>query len=277
MARGYHNRPELTAEKFIADPFSSDPAARLYMTGDLARFLPDGNIEFLGRLDHQVKIRGFRIELGEIETVLLQQPGVTATAVIVREDRPGEKRLAAYVVSNNGPVPVSELRQLLRSELPEYMVPSVFVAADRLPQTPNGKLDRKALPAPEEQANESAATFVAPRTPTEEAIAGIWSEVLGIKCIGISHSFFDLGGHSLLATRVISRVRGIFEVEVPLRSLFEFPTVGGLAATLSQLAVRPAELERRAELYLKVAKFSAAEVEEMLAVAPGPRGGNIDR
>ena len=233
LARGYLNRPELTTEKFIANPFSDEPGARVYKTGDLARYLPDGNIEFLGRLDTQVKVRGFRIELGEIETVLNQHPGVKVCAVLAREDAPGDKRLVAYVVGHKAPAP-GELRNFLREKLPEYMLPTSFIMLDHLPLTPNGKLDRKALPTPEDSRPDLDALYVAPRTPTEETLAVIWAEVLKLENIGIHDNFFDLGGHSLLATQVISRIRKTFNIQLPLRSLFEMPTVEALSAEVAK-------------------------------------------
>ena len=233
LARGYLNRPELTAEKFISNPFSNESGARLYKTGDLARYRPDGNIEFLGRIDHQVKIRGFRVELGEIEVMLGQHPDVRDVVVLAQEDEPGEKCLVAYVV----PVPehpptMSELRDFLTQKLPEYMSPSAFVMLDSLPLTPNGKIDRRALPAPDHARPELSGTFVAPRTPIEEMLAGIWAEVLRLDQVGIHDNFFELGGHSLLATQVISRLRDTFQVDVPIRSLFEITTVATLVERL---------------------------------------------
>jgi amino acid adenylation domain-containing protein len=233
LARGYLNRPELTAEKFVPNPFSDEPGARLYKTGDLARYLPDGNIEFLGRADHQVKIRGFRIELGEIEAALDQHPSVREAVVLAREDMPAEKRLVAYVVAEQEPVPTTaDLRSFLKEKLPEHMVPAVFVALDALPLLPNGKVDRRALPAPDRTRPELEKAFVAPRTPTEELLSAIWAQVLDIERVGIHDNFFDLGGHSLLATQVVSRIREFFQVELPLRRLFEFPTVAGLAESI---------------------------------------------
>ncbi|HEV3050105.1 MAG TPA: condensation domain-containing protein, partial [Longimicrobium sp.] len=210
-------------------------SGRLYRTGDLVRYLTDGKIEFLGRADHQVKIRGFRIELGEIEVRLAELPEVREAVVVAREDVPGDRRLVAYVV---GAVEVDALRAHLRQSLPEYMVPGAFVVLDRLPLTANGKVDRKALPAPELASAQDR--YVAPRTPTEEVLAGIWAEVLRLERVGVEESFFELGGHSLLATRVVSRVRAVFGIELPLRALFEGPTV-------AELAVRVEEM-RRAEL-----------------------------
>jgi amino acid adenylation domain-containing protein len=225
VARGYLGRPDLTAERFVADPFSGNPGARLYRTGDLVRWREERELEFLGRLDHQVKVRGFRIELGEIEATLVQHPAVREVVVAAREDRPGGRRLVAYVV---GDAAVEELRRLLRDRLPDYMVPAAFVMLAALPLTPNGKVDRKALPAPEWQGAEEG--YLAPRSPVEEILAGIWAEVLGVERVGAADQFFDLGGHSLLATQVMSRLRGAFGVEMPLRDLFEAPRLAELAA-----------------------------------------------
>jgi amino acid adenylation domain-containing protein len=241
VARGYLNRPELTAGKFIPDPFSAAPEARMYQTGDLARWRPDGNIEFLGRTDHQVKIRGFRIELGEIEAALGQHPAVREAVVLAREDAARdpsaslgtEKRLVAYVVAEREPLPTTtDLRNFLKAKLPEYMVPAVFVLLEALPLMPNGKIDRRALPSPDRSRPELDKAFMAPRTPTEELLAEIWAQLLDLERVGIHDNFFDLGGHSLLATQVVSRMRETFQVEIPLRRLFEVPTVAGLAESI---------------------------------------------
>ncbi|HZG41362.1 MAG TPA: amino acid adenylation domain-containing protein, partial [Longimicrobium sp.] len=229
VARGYLGRPGLTAERFVPDPFTAQGGARLYRTGDRARWRADGAIEYLGRLDFQVKVRGFRIELGEIEAALRQAPGVADCVVMARAET-GEQRLVAYVV---GDAEAEALRAHVRRSLPEYMVPSAFVALDALPLTPNGKLDRKALPAPELASAEEK--HVAPRTPVEEVLAGIWAEVLRLERVGVEESFFDLGGHSLLATGVVSRVRQVLAVELPLRALFEGPTVAELARRVEEL------------------------------------------
>jgi amino acid adenylation domain-containing protein len=230
LARGYLNLPERTARSFVPHPLATLPGERLYRTGDLALRLPDGEIEILGRLDHQVKVRGFRIELGEIEAVLVALPGVREAAVVVREDRsdlePGNRRLVAYVAG--GDITAAALRQGLRERLPEHMVPAAFVTLAALPLTPNGKVDRKALPAPERQSPEES--YQAPRTPVEEVLAGIWADLLGREHVGADGNFFDLGGHSLLATRVMSRLRRLFGVEMPLRDLFEAPVLADLAA-----------------------------------------------
>ncbi len=235
LARGYRRRPELTAEKFVPNPFSAEPGARLYKTGDLVRCLPDGNIEFLGRLDHQVKIRGFRIEPGEIESAMAGHPLVREAVVIAHPDPAGETRLIAYVAPAPGQqVMPAELREFLQRKLPDYMVPAAFVLLESLPVTPNGKIDRQALPAPDMQpaADRSAS---APRTPTEEVLAGIWCEVLHLTQVDVHKNFFALGGHSLLATQVISRVRGLFQAELPVRALFEAPTIAGLAEKIDAL------------------------------------------
>ena len=236
LARGYLNRPELTNEKFIPNPFSDEPGARLYKTGDLARYLPDGNIEFLGRIDHQVKIRGFRIELGEIESTLSQHPDVRGTVVLTWENVLSSKQLVAYVVLNQeSTATTSDLRRFLQKQLPEYMIPSTFVVLEALPLTPNGKVDRHALLAPEQVKPELKETFVAPRTPIEEVLAAIWAEILKLEQVGVYDNFFELGGHSLLATQMISHVRKAFQVELPLRRLFELPTVASIAEVIDSL------------------------------------------
>ncbi|WP_225912764.1 non-ribosomal peptide synthetase/type I polyketide synthase [Nostoc flagelliforme] len=235
LARGYLNRPELTSEKFIPNPFCDRKSERLYKTGDLARYDSDANIEFLGRIDHQVKIRGFRIELGEIEAVLTKHPKVQEAVVIAREDTPGDKRLVAYVVSNQEQVPItSELRGFLKEKLPDYMVPSVFVMQSVLPLTPNGKLDRKALPTPDLSTSNLEEDFVAPSTPTEQILAKIWMEILGRQQVGIYDNFFDIGGQSLLIIQVGNKVREIFSSHILVTDLFKYPTISSLAKYLSQ-------------------------------------------
>jgi amino acid adenylation domain-containing protein len=232
VARGYLRRPELTAERFLRDPFSPDPGARLYRTGDLARWRPDGTLDFLGRLDHQVKIRGHRIECGEVEAALLAHPRVRQAVVTACDDGGGQQRLVAHLVATGArPPTTTELRAHLSRSLPEYMVPAAFVGLDALPLTANGKLDRATLPAPEGRP-ELEVGYVAPRTPTEEVVAGIWAELLGLQRVGVHDDLFDLGGHSLLATRLVSRIRATLAVELPLRAVFEAPTVAGLARTV---------------------------------------------
>jgi amino acid adenylation domain-containing protein len=233
LARGYLKQPDLTAEKFFPNPFSKQAGTRLYRTGDIARYLPDGNIEFLGRIDNQIKIRGYRIELGEIESVLSQHPSVREVVVLAREDNPWDGRLVAYVVTNREqPCTTSEMRNFLKQKLPEYMVPSAFVLLEAMPLTSNRKVDRRALPLPDQSRPELEETYTAPRTPTEDILAKIWAEVLKIEKVGIHDNFFNLGGHSLLATQVMSRIRDAFQMEIPLRTLFEKPTVGELAIAI---------------------------------------------
>jgi acyl-coenzyme A synthetase/AMP-(fatty) acid ligase len=245
LARGYRNRPELTAERFIPDPFSDRPGARLYKTGDVARLREDGRIEVLGRLDHQVKIRGFRIELGEIETVLAAHPDVLNAVVVVREDTPGDKRLVAYLTAKNGAVPKpSALRGLLQDKLPEYMIPSAFVALERLPLTPNGKVDRKALPKPDFEAVADKSKFIAPGTPTEMVLAEIWGDVLKLKHVGVHDNFFDLGGHSLLMVQVQSRASEKLQRDVSIVELFQYPTISALAQHLGQPSAAPGRLQK---------------------------------
>jgi amino acid adenylation domain-containing protein/FkbM family methyltransferase len=235
VARGYWKRPELTAERFVADPFTGEAGARLYRTGDVARWLPDGRLECLGRLDHQVKVRGYRIELGEIEAGIAQHEAVRGVVVVAREDVPGDKRLVAYVVAPEAPADLADqLRGLIRATSPEYMVPSHFVTLDALPLTHNGKIDRKALPAPT-AGPARPRSYTAPSTPTERAVAAIWSVVLGIDPIGVEDNFFELGGHSLMATQVVSRVRQALGVELPLRDLFLSPTIARLATRVDEL------------------------------------------
>ncbi len=244
LARGYLNRPQLTAEKFIFNPFGKEPGARLYRTGDLCRWWADGNIEYLGRMDHQVKLRGFRIELGEIESALAQHPTVRQTIVVVREDTPGDKRLVAYVVPQAGAhLTMAEGREHLKKSLPDYMVPAAIVELDQLPLTTSGKVDRKRLPAPDYGTTGSTRDAKTARTLTEEIIAGIWAEVLKLQQVGVEDDFFDLGGHSLLATQLVSRIKLAFKTELPLRTLFESPTVAGLARQVEALTRQECGLE----------------------------------
>ena len=247
LARGYLNWPELTAEKFVRDPFSEDSASRIYKTGDLARYLSDGVIECLGRNDYQVKIRGFRIELGEIEAVLGRHPAVQKAVVVAREDVPGEKRLVAYIVRNHGPSDSSKsgrpsidvLRNFLREKLPPHMVPPFFVFLEKLPLTPNGKIDRRALPSPDHAQSAGAQGFVAPHDPLEQSLAQIWSKVLHVKKIGIHDNFFDLGGHSLLAVRITAEIERLFETILPLAIFLHAPTIADLADVLRKEDWKP--------------------------------------
>jgi acyl carrier protein len=256
-------RPDLTAEKFVPNPFAEEPGARMYRTADLVYYLPDGDIEFLGRLDHQVKLRGLRIELGEIESVLGQHPGLREAVVLVREDRPGNKRLVAYVVpADDREAGAETLREHLRERLPEYMIPSAFVPLSALPLTPNGKVDRRALPAPD-WGGES--TFVAPGNPLEEQLVELWCEVLKVERVGIRDDFFELGGHSLLATQLISRLREGLGIEIPLHHLFQSPTIEGLAEIVMQQQVLAHGGDELEDLLAELEGLSDQEIEEELA------------
>jgi amino acid adenylation domain-containing protein/thioester reductase-like protein len=232
LARGYLNRLEMTDERFVPDPFSNKPGARLYKTGDLARFLPDGSIQYIGRMDNQVKIRGYRVELGDIEAAISRYPGVKEAVVITREDNIGEKRLVAYVIFSNSLDLLSALRVYLKEQLPEYMVPASFVVMDSFPLTPNGKVDRRALPAPSSERPDLDEEFVPPSNPIEEQLAKIWSQGLEISLIGINDNFFDLGGHSLLVAQMMTQVSETFQVVLPLSCLFKSPTIAGLARSI---------------------------------------------
>jgi hypothetical protein len=234
LARGYLNRPEMTADKFIPNPFSREPGARLYKTGDLARYRADGQIEFLARLDNQVKIRGFRVELEEIESILRRHPGVADAAILPRDDEPDGTRLVGYIVPRRTPAPgASDLRAFLRTKLPDHAVPVAFVALAALPQTPLGKLDRRALSRIAfDEVEPAAPGFTPPATPVERELAAIWSEVLRRKEIGRHDNFFSLGGHSLLATQVVLRVYDRLHVELPVATLFETATLSEFAAAV---------------------------------------------
>jgi amino acid adenylation domain-containing protein len=265
LARGYLNRPELTVERFIPNPYSNKPGARLYKTGDVARYLPNGDLEYLGRADQQVQIRGFRVEPSEIEVVLTGYPGVNMAVVMAREDRPGDKRLVAYVVASHEPTPTfGELRSFLKEKLPDYMIPSAFMYLDCFPITPNGKVDRRALPAPDLERFRLETKFVAPRTPVEKVLAKIWREVLGLERVGARDNFYELGGHSLLATQVVARVGQTFEVELPLRVFFENPTVAGLTEVLENYDTMPGRVLAIAQISEKIDAMDAEEIRKML-------------
>ncbi|MBX8605651.1 amino acid adenylation domain-containing protein [Pseudomonas cichorii] len=239
VARGYLNRADLTALKFMPDPYASGPGERLYKTGDLVKWLPNGEIEFLGRIDHQVKVRGFRIELGEIETRLLSYPDVRQGVVIVREDQPGDQQIVAYLLVGEQYAAQSiQLRQHLAQTLPGYMIPNHFVVLEQFPLTPNGKLDRKRLPAP--NTTSQSENRILPGTPMEKAVADIWQHVLNLEGIGINDNFFELGGHSLLATQVVSRLRKALQIELSVRTLFEAPTIAQLISSLGSQTARQA-------------------------------------
>jgi acyl carrier protein len=234
VARGYLHQPELTAQRFIPNPFDANPNARLYKTGDRARWLSDGNLDFLGRLDFQVKVRGYRIELGEIESVLERHPEVRKAVVVDRTDSSGENRLIAYVVVDRKDDLIPELRKYLQQKLPDYMLPSAFIVLDELPLTSNGKVDRKALPEPDVSRN-SESVFSSDQTPLERKLATVWSDVLGVTNIGVDDNFFDLGGHSLLAVRLFARLREMLGLDLPLRMLFEAPTIVDLAQRIENI------------------------------------------
>jgi hypothetical protein len=237
VALGYQGRPELTAERFVADLFSAEPGARLYRTGDLARWRADGRLQFVGRTDHQVKIRGFRIELGEIEARLAEHAAVREAVVVAREDRPGDRRLVAYYVPREGEAAAESLRTHLAGCLPDHMVPAAFVRLDSLPLLPGGKPDRRALPAPEADAY-AVRGYEPPVGETEEALAELWAQVLGLERVGRHDHFFELGGHSLLASKLAVRIRQSMEIDLALRDVFENPVLSGLARQIvaAQLA-----------------------------------------
>lgn len=238
LARGYLNRPELTAERFIPHPFSDDPNARLYKTGDLARFLPDGQIAFLGRNDHQIKIRGYRIEPDEIVSVLNEHPAIQTSLIVAREDVPGDKYLVAYILLVPGEhVTVRSLQDTLATQLPDYMIPATFVVLESLPLTPNGKIDRAALPVPDVTNTLRDEVIAVPDTPTEKRVAAIVTSLMKLEQVGVDDNFFLLGGHSLLGTQIIAQVAEIFGVDLPLRSLFDAPTVRLLSAEIERLTL----------------------------------------
>jgi acyl-coenzyme A synthetase/AMP-(fatty) acid ligase len=268
VARGYLGRPELTAERFVPDPFSGEPGARLYRTGDRVRWRSDGTLAYEGRTDQQVKLRGHRIEPGEVEGVLCQHPAVREAVVVVREDSPGDRRLVAYVVPGAPLAPAADLRAFARQHLPEYMVPSAFVTLEALPLTPNGKVDRRALPAPGRDALEATRAHEAPRTPDEVWLAALWAELLGLERVGIHEDFFMLGGHSLLAARLVSRLRASQQVALTVRHVFDQPTVAGLAEALAAARTRPVDTEaiRRTELPADPAHLSDDEVNVLLGI-----------
>jgi amino acid adenylation domain-containing protein len=267
VATGYHARPELTAEKFIADPFAGKPGSRLYRTGDLARWTRAGKVEVLGRIDNQVKLRGFRIELGEIESVLMEHADVRQAVVICREDRPGDKRLVAYLVAEPGAtLAAAALRSFCMARLPEYMLPSAYMTLEQLPMTPTGKIDRRALPAPD--AGAAATTgYVAPRTDEEETQCSRWAQVRGLEKVGIEVDFFKLGGHSLLATQLVMRIQKAFGGEVALRSLFEAPTVAAFAELMLRERLDNVDASALAGMLDQLEGLSDENIEALLSGA----------
>jgi amino acid adenylation domain-containing protein len=271
LALGYLNDPLLTAAKFSTHSFDSEPPQRLYRTGDRARYLPDGNIEFLGRIDNQVKLRGFRIELGAIESVLRQHPAIRDAIVLVREDRPEDKRLVAHLLSQSQPPTVSELRSFLQSKLPDYMLPAAFVFLDTLPLMSTGKIDRQALPAPLPTRPELDPCFVAPRTPVEKVIAEIWRDVLGLESVGIHDNFFALGGHSLLATQVIARINNQLHVTTSIRFMFRFQTIAALATYIDKHRQRLVSNETLDGLLSTLEAMSDEDAEHLLSAETSRR------
>lgn len=265
LARGYLHRPDLTAEKFVPDPFANQPCARLYKTGDLARYRPDGNIEFLGRIDHQVKIRGLRIELAEIEGTLLLHEKIRQAVVVAREDSPGNQQLVAYLVlAQRSDGIINEARSRLQQKLPEYMVPTAFVLLDSLPLTPSGKLDRRNLPAPSLGRAGLDTRTIAPRTRPEKELTQVWRELLGVEQIGINDNFFELGGHSLLFTQMASRIREIFHVEMPLRILFNVPTVSEMIAAIAEKQIEQEDAHKVAQMLDDLKQLSPEQVRMLL-------------
>ncbi len=262
VARGYLNQPSLTREKFMANPFIAGDT--LYKTGDLVRRLADGNLEFIGRIDNQVKIRGFRIELTEIETVLTQHSEIGQGIVTVREDQPGDKSLVAYIIPNNSQLTSSKVRDFLREKLPNYMIPNAFIFLDTFPLSPNGKINRRGLPAPDSSQRNLAVEFVAPRTSTEQELATIWAEVLRLKQVGVYDNFFELGGHSLLATQVISRLKEAFAIDFPFRYFFANPTIDQLAKKVINQQIEQSENDAIAKILGEVDQLSEEEAAEQL-------------
>jgi amino acid adenylation domain-containing protein len=266
VARGYLKRPELTSERFLPDPFSRDPDARLYRSGDRARYLADGSLEYWGRLDQQVKIRGFRIELGEIEAVLRQHPEVREAVVIARDGGAAGTRLAAYIVPGEPATSAhTAWREFLKRRLPDYMIPATFTIIEAVPLTGNGKVDHRALPDPAHIRPAFDADFVAPETPVQRELAAIWSDVLGVDRVGLHDNFFDLGGHSLMVTQVVSRVRTAFEVQLPIREIFDKPTVAELAEIIEQSQIGQATPQDILQELKSLDTLSDEEIRALLA------------
>jgi len=265
LARGYLNRPDLTAERFVPNPFSQDPNSRLYRTGDRCRWRVDGDIEYLGRIDDQVKLRGFRIELGEIESTLASHPAMAQCVVILREDRPGDKRLVAYYTATGEILPsIAQLREHLQASLPEYMIPSAFVLLDALPLTPSGKIDRRGLPAPDLKDHDAQEHYTPPRNGIEEQLVEIWQKILGIERIGIHDNFFALGGHSLLAVRLFNTINQRFQKTLPLSLVFQCGSIAQIASSLVQATDDSA--------IARVVRLSSGSSGPKLIVMPGLTG-----
>jgi acyl carrier protein len=273
LAQGYLGRPDLTAERFIPHPFSQEQGARLYRSGDLARFLPNGDIDFLGRADDQVKIRGFRIELGEIEAVLKQHPAVKEAVVLAREVAHGDNRLAAFVVSKSEqPIIKQSLRKFLQEALPDHMVPPSFVFLSALPLTPNGKVDRAELSALPLSGSEPQEGYASPRNSVEELLADIWAQCLDVEPPGIHDNFFYLGGHSLLVNQLLSNVSDLFQMELPTRAFLEAPTIADLADALERHEPKPGQVATIARLRKQVRALSDDELQVLLQEQPQAEG-----
>jgi amino acid adenylation domain-containing protein len=265
LARGYLDRPDLTAERFVPNPFSQDPHSRLYRTGDLCRWRADGNIEYLGRIDHQVKLRGFRIELGEIESNLASHPAIAQSVVILREDRPGDKRLVAYYTATGEILPsIAQLREHLQTSLPEYMIPSAFVHLDAVPLTPSGKIDRRGLPAPDLKDIDAQDQYTPPRNGIEDQLVEIWQEILGTERIGVHDNFFSLGGHSLLAVRLFNTINQRFQKNLPLSLVFQRGSIAQIASSLVEASDESA--------IARVVRLSSVSSGPKLIVMPGLNG-----
>ncbi|HEY7415575.1 MAG TPA: non-ribosomal peptide synthetase, partial [Ktedonobacteraceae bacterium] len=274
LARGYFQHPDETAARFVPDPFAQEAGARLYKTGDIVRYLPQGAIEFIGRRDYQVKLRGFRIELGEIEGALAAHPAVSEACVLLKEEQPGEKHLVACIVPQQDALAPAVLREYLRTRLPGYMIPSFYVSLAALPLSPNGKVDRRSLamlsitPVADEEK-------IAPRNTLEEVVCALWSDVLGCERVGIYDNFFDLGGHSLSATRLVARLSKTFQVTLPLRRLFETPTVADICTALVEYEATPGRTVKIAALRKRVEALSEDDVRALLRAKKSERKSNV--
>jgi acyl carrier protein len=269
VARGYLKRPELTAEKFTHDPFR--PNNRMYRTGDLVRYRPDGVIDFLGRVDHQVKVRGHRIELGEIEAALMQHSEIRQAVVVLRADNPEDPQLAAYIVpaADEAPAP-NVLRDFLKQKLPEHMVPAIYVSLQQMPLTPNGKIDRKALPAPQGSRVKGEGEFVAPKGNVEQSVAAIWKDILHVEQIGVDDNFFDFGGHSLQVVQVQNRLREVLGIDVPVLKLFQFPTIRALAKFIGEQSSADGDDPFRAKIEERNRRRQNAMTIRRRGAAPQP-------
>jgi hypothetical protein len=260
VARGYWQRAELTAERFVPHPYSVRGGERLYRTGDEGLYLDNGNIHFIGRRDNQVKLRGYRIELGEIENVLAGHHTVREVVVTVREDTPGNRRLVAYVVAHDEEsCSTAELHEYAQRRLPEYMTPTAFVLLDALPLNSNGKIDRLKLPAPDGVRPEWEGEYVAPRTPLEEVIEGVWGELLSVDRVSVHDNFFDLGGHSLLATQVLARLLTLFKIELPLIAIFQSPTIAEFAGEVRAHEAKPGHADKVAAAIRRIQQMPTSE------------------